>query len=116
MTPIGMSLATGSHAPRMPRAATWAVHQGVPVTITDSTSGATAAVTAKGGTWIDDWRPEDEAFWENGGKKIARRNLIWSIFAEHLGFSVWLLWSVSAAMLLASGFSYTPQQLFFLVA
>jgi NNP family nitrate/nitrite transporter-like MFS transporter len=86
------------------------------VTITDTTSGAHAAVTAKGGTWIDDWRPEDEAFWENGGKKIARRNLIWSIFAEHLGFSVWLLWSVSAAMLLSTGFNYTPQQLFFLVA
>ena len=86
------------------------------MTITETTDGAAAAVTAKGGTWIDDWRPEDEAFWENGGKKIARRNLIWSIFAEHLGFSVWLLWSVSAAMLAKVGFDFTPQQLFFLVA
>jgi NNP family nitrate/nitrite transporter-like MFS transporter len=86
------------------------------VTITDTTGGAPAAVTAKGGTWIDDWRPEDDEFWENGGKKIARRNLIWSIFAEHLGFSVWLLWSVSAAMLAKVGFDFTPQQLFFLVA
>lgn len=85
------------------------------MTITDSTA-TTPAVTAKGGTWIDDWRPEDDAFWENGGKAIARRNLIWSIFAEHLGFSVWLLWSVSAAMLAKVGFNFTPQQLFFLVA
>ncbi|TCJ30293.1 MFS transporter [Nocardioides jejuensis] len=60
-----------------------------------------AAVTAKGGTWIEDWRPEDDAFWENGGKAIAKRNLLWSIFAEHLGFSVWLLWSVSAALMVA---------------
>ena len=33
--------------------------------------------------WIDEWRPEDPAFWE-GGKGVARRNLIWSLFAEHL--------------------------------
>lgn len=66
--------------------------------------------------WIDDWRPEDPEFWENGGKQVARRNLIWSIFAEHLGFSVWLIWSVSAAFLLQMGFSFSPQQLFLLVA
>ena len=68
------------------------------------------------GKWIDDWEPEDPAFWESSGKPVARRNLIWSIFAEHLGFSVWLLWSVSAAMLAKVGFAYTPQQLFWLVA
>ena len=66
--------------------------------------------------WIDHWEPEDPEFWESGGKSVARRNLIWSIFAEHLGFSVWLLWSVSAAMLAGVGFDFTPQQLFFLVA
>ena len=42
-------------------------------------------------TWISDWNPEDEKFWESRGKFIARRNLIWSIVAEHVGFSVWLL-------------------------
>ncbi|MDQ3158437.1 MAG: NarK/NasA family nitrate transporter [Actinomycetota bacterium] len=68
------------------------------------------------GRWIDHWDPEDPEFWETTGKPIARRNLIWSIFAEHLGFSVWLLWSVSAAMLVKVGFNFTPQQLFFLLA
>lgn len=68
------------------------------------------------GRWIEDWRPEDPEFWENGGKQVARRNLIWSIFAEHLGFSVWLIWSVSSAFLLAQGFAFSAQQLFFLVA
>ena len=68
------------------------------------------------GRWIDHWEPEDPEFWESGGKSVARRNLIWSIFAEHLGFSVWLLWSVSAALLMKAGFAFTPQQLFFLVA
>lgn len=68
------------------------------------------------GHWIDDWRPEDPEFWEGGGRQVARRNLVWSIFAEHLGFSVWLIWSVSSAFLLQMGFEFTPQQLFLLVA
>src|SRR5689334_902633 len=68
------------------------------------------------GRWIDDWRPEDPEFWEAGGRQVARRNLIWSIFAEHLGFSVWLFWSVSAAMLPKMGFDFTVSQLFVLVA
>ena len=66
--------------------------------------------------WIDDWRPEDETFWATTGRRIARRNLIWSIFAEHLGFSVWMIWSVSSAMLASVGFDFSAQQLFFLVA
>ncbi|HSV39862.1 MAG TPA: nitrate/nitrite transporter [Nocardioidaceae bacterium] len=65
---------------------------------------------------ITDWRPEDDEFWETTGKPIAKRNLIWSIFAEHLGFSVWLFWSVSAALLPKMGFTFTIEQLFFLVA
>ena len=58
------------------------------------------------GRWIDDWEPENPAFWESTGKSVARRNLIWSIFGEHLGFSVWLLWSVSAALLTRAGFAF----------
>jgi NNP family nitrate/nitrite transporter-like MFS transporter len=66
--------------------------------------------------WIDHWTPEDPDFWESVGKPVARRNLIFSILAEHLGFSVWLLWSVSAALLAKVGFAFSPQQLFWLVA
>src|SRR5437868_3076023 len=46
------------------------------------------------GRWLEDWRPEDEAFWEATGRKVARRNLAFSVFSEHIGFSVWSLWSV----------------------
>ena len=56
------------------------------------------------GRWIDEWTPEDPEFWEAGGKDVAKRNLIWSIVPELLGFSVWLLWSVSAALLTKAGF------------
>jgi NNP family nitrate/nitrite transporter-like MFS transporter len=44
--------------------------------------------------WITDWRPEDEAFWDATGEPVARRNLIFSILSEHIGFSVWSIWSV----------------------
>src|SRR5579883_538852 len=67
-------------------------------------------------TWIDDWDPEDSSQWLGGGKRIARRNLIWSIVAENLGFSIWLLWSVVATKLPRAGFHYTTEQLFELVA
>ena len=67
-------------------------------------------------SWISDWNPEDEKFWETRGKWIARRNLIWSIFAEHLGFSIWLVWSIVATKLPQAGFNYTTDELFQLVA
>jgi MFS transporter, NNP family, nitrate/nitrite transporter len=83
-----------------------------------ATAEAAAARTRsrRTGRWIDDWRPEEPDFWEGTGRRVARRNLVWSIFAEHLGFSVWLIWSVSSAFLVATGFDYSPQQLFLLVA
>ena len=49
-------------------------------------------------------------------RSIARRNLIWSIVAEHLGFSIWLIWSIVATKLPQAGFHYTTDQLFQLVA
>jgi NNP family nitrate/nitrite transporter-like MFS transporter len=65
---------------------------------------------------INDWNPEDEAFWTARGRRVARRNLFWSILAENLGFSVWLIWSVVATRLPRVGFHYTTEQLFSLVA
>src|SRR5689334_21360224 len=85
-------------------------------TVQTDTAVASSAKQRRTGRWIDEWNVEDPEFWEKTGKRTARRNLIWSIFAEHLGFSVWLLWSVSAALLAKVGFNFTPQQLFFLVA
>ncbi|MGQ9408094.1 NarK family nitrate/nitrite MFS transporter [Mycolicibacterium gilvum] len=78
----------------------------------------------RGKHWIDDWRPEDPEFWSSVGKPIARRNLIFSIFAEHIGFSVWLLWSIVVVQMTAaadgsaaaSGFALTTTQALWLVA
>jgi len=66
--------------------------------------------------WIAEWNPDDKKFWENTGKHIAQRNLIWSIVAEHIGFSIWLIWSIVATKLPEAGFHYTTDQLFQLVA
>ncbi|HXJ80497.1 MAG TPA: MFS transporter [Candidatus Methylomirabilis sp.] len=73
-------------------------------------------MTERPSTWISDWNPEDVEFWEARGKFIARRNLFWSILAEHLGFSIWLIWSIVATKLPQAGFRYTTDQLFQLVA
>lgn len=67
-------------------------------------------------TWIEHWEPEDEGFWAATGQRVARRNLTWSIFAEFLGFSVWLIWSVVAIRLNDAGFNLSSGQLFTLVA
>jgi NNP family nitrate/nitrite transporter-like MFS transporter len=42
-------------------------------------------------TWISEWKPEDETFWNSTDKVIDRRNLIWSIVAKHIGFFVLLI-------------------------
>ncbi len=65
---------------------------------------------------LDDWRPEDKAFWDEKGRKIARRNLWLSIPALLLAFSVWMVWSMVVARLPAIGFDFTPGQLFWLAA
>jgi MFS transporter, NNP family, nitrate/nitrite transporter len=74
------------------------------------------SVSNQSPTWISEWKPEDETFWNSTGKLVARRNLIWSIVAEHVGFSVWLIWSIVATKLPQAGFHYTTDQLFQLVA
>ncbi len=65
---------------------------------------------------IDGWDPEDVDAWDNGGAKIARRNLIWSIFAEHVGFSVWSIWSVMVLFMPQNVYHIDAAGKFFLVA
>ncbi|MGQ4424082.1 MFS transporter, partial [Streptomyces violaceoruber] len=49
---------------------------------------------ARGGRWIEYWDTENETFWKETGRRTARRNLFFSVLSEHIGFSVWTLWSV----------------------
>jgi MFS transporter, NNP family, nitrate/nitrite transporter len=65
--------------------------------------------------WIDDWRPEDETFWNSGGSTIARRNLVFSIFAEHVGFCIWSLFSVFV-LFLGPEYGFSPSDKFLLTS
>jgi NNP family nitrate/nitrite transporter-like MFS transporter len=77
---------------------------------------AATTVTRREGRWIDDWNPDDEVFWETTGRRIARKNLIFSIFAEHLGFAIWVLWSVVVINLANAGLPMTLSETFWLTA
>src|SRR5438552_988419 len=75
---------------------------------------AAAAAPSRRGRWIDHWEPDDESFWAATGEKIARRNLALSMFAEHLGFSVWVLWTIVVLNLANMGLTLSVSELFLL--
>jgi NNP family nitrate/nitrite transporter-like MFS transporter len=65
---------------------------------------------------LPDWDPEDAVAWEAGNKKIARRNLIWSVAAEHVGFSIWSIWSVMVLFMPTSVYGFSAGDKFLLGA
>ncbi|MFJ9814317.1 nitrate/nitrite transporter [Streptomyces sp. NPDC101151] len=76
----------------------------------------TAPVPTRGsGRWIERWDPEDEGFWQETGEKVARRNLWFSVFSEHIGFSIWTLWSV-LVLFMGPEYGLTPADKFLLTS
>ena len=78
-------------------------------------AGAAAPVPASGAD-IGDWRPEDDTFWEAGGKKVAYRNLWLSVPALLCGFAVWGMWGIITVQMMNLGFPFTQAELFTLTA
>ncbi|MCK9248149.1 MAG: NarK/NasA family nitrate transporter [Solirubrobacteraceae bacterium] len=76
----------------------------------------TSRPAARRGRWIDHWDPDDREFWDGGGRRIARRNLALSIFAEHIGFSIWVLWGIVALNLGNVGIELSLSETFWLTA
>ncbi|MEV6834137.1 nitrate/nitrite transporter [Streptomyces sp. NPDC051133] len=74
-----------------------------------------APPTRRSGRWIERWDPEDETFWEATGEKVARRNLWFSVLSEHIGFSVWTLWSV-LVLFMGPEYGLTPADKFLLTS
>ncbi|MCG7525020.1 NarK/NasA family nitrate transporter [Streptomyces sp. OfavH-34-F] len=67
------------------------------------------------GRWIEHWAPEDETFWRETGERTARRNLWFSVLSEHIGFSVWTLWSVMV-LFMGPEYGIDPAGKFFLIS
>ena len=65
---------------------------------------------------LTDWRPEDTAFWESTGKKIAYRNLWISIPCLLCGFAIWGMWGIITVQMLNLGFPFSQAELFSLTA
>ncbi|MEU2383091.1 nitrate/nitrite transporter [Streptomyces sp. NPDC012461] len=72
-------------------------------------------MTAPSGRWIQQWDPEDETFWNRTGQRIARRNLLFSVLSEHIGFSVWTMWSV-LVLFMGPEYGLTPADKFLLTS
>jgi NNP family nitrate/nitrite transporter-like MFS transporter len=81
----------------------------------DTTAGA-VTTARRGSHWIDHWEPENPAFWEATGRTIARKNLFLSVFAEHIGFSVWVLWTIVVINLANVGITLSLPEQFWLTA
>jgi len=65
---------------------------------------------------VADWRPEDEAFWQAQGRRIAYRNLWISVPALLCGFAVWGMWGIITVQMLNLGFPFSQAELFTLTA
>lgn len=65
---------------------------------------------------ITNWDPEDVVAWEAGNKYVARRNLIWSVVAEHIGFSIWSIWSVMVLFMPEAVYGFSAGDKFLLGA
>ncbi|MFI6015510.1 nitrate/nitrite transporter [Streptomyces sp. NPDC051243] len=79
------------------------------------TAPSTAPASSRGGRWIDHWDPENETFWNETGEKVARRNLFFSVLSEHIGFSIWTLWSVMV-LFMGPEYGLTPADKFTIVS
>ena len=81
----------------------------------------TAAKTAapgvrKRGRWIEQWDPEDETFWqETGGARSPAAICCFSVLSEHIGFSIWTLWSVMV-LFMGPEYGIDPAGKFFLIS
>jgi len=81
------------------------------------TSPQTQVITSPDdGVNISDWRPEDAAFWESTGRRIASRNLWISVPSLLCGFAVWLMWGIITVQMLNLGFHFSKDELFTLTA
>ncbi|MEK7264075.1 MAG: MFS transporter, partial [Bacteroidota bacterium] len=67
-------------------------------------------------TWLSQWEPENEQFWESQGKTIAWKTLWVTTISLTLSFATWFMVSAIVVKLPGIGFKFTTGQLFWLAA
>ena len=83
-------------------------------TATRSAPDVAEANPARRSHWIDVWSPDDDSFWESTGKAIAKKNLALSMFSEHIGFGIWVVWTIVVLNLADIGIVLSVSDLFVL--
>ena len=71
-------------------------------------------LTRRRGGWIEHWDPDNEEFWARRGQRIARKNLAFSIFTDHIGFCIFVIWAIVVINLGNIGITMTLSQQFLL--
>lgn len=67
-------------------------------------------------SWLTRWEPEDKAFWEDTGKKIAWQTLTITTAALVFSFATWFMMSAIVVRLPNIGFTFDTMELFWLAA
>lgn len=79
-------------------------------------SNAETPPESKSSSWLTEWDPEDDVFWESRGKKVATRTLVVTTFNLTLAFTVWFVVSAIVSKLKDVGFTLSKSELYWLVA
>lgn len=69
-----------------------------------------------GSTWLTNYNPNDEHFWETEGKRIAWKTLTITTASLVISFATWFLFSVVVIKLPSIGFKFTDNELFWMAA
>jgi NNP family nitrate/nitrite transporter-like MFS transporter len=72
--------------------------------------------TSQSGTWLPEWEPENEEFWESTGRAVAKRTLVITTASLLVAFAVWFVVSAIIVRLEKAGFTLTKSELYWLAA
>lgn len=79
-------------------------------------AGGLPSGSPTGGTWLQNWTPEDPRFWETEGSARAWKTLTITTASLTMAFITWFVVSALVVRLPQIGFGLTPGQLFWLAA
>jgi NNP family nitrate/nitrite transporter-like MFS transporter len=72
--------------------------------------------TSQSGTWLPEWEPENDEFWESTGRAVAKRTLVITTASLLVAFAVWFVVSAIIVRLEKAGFTLTKSELYWLAA